>query len=179
MLAEIDELELGEACSCCGNEDLASVAGRRDARGAMDVVADVALLGEQRRPGVEPGTHADRARGKRLRHGRGGREGARRRREREEERVALRIDLDSAAGHARLAYRPAVLGQSVGVGICAELMEQLRRPLHVGEEEGDRAGREIRAHSGMMVRRLAGSPGGWQQRPGRRDAHGVPPEVGT
>ena len=89
----------------------------------------------------------DRSCAERRSQRRGGRKGAGSRREREEERVTLRIDLDSAAGHARLAYRPAVLSQSVGVGVRPQLVEQSRRALDVGEEEGDRAGREIRAHS--------------------------------
>ena len=45
-----------------------------------------------------------------------------------------------------------MLGERLGVGVRAELVEQPRRALDVGEEERDRAGREIRAHSGMMVR---------------------------
>ena len=66
-----------------------------------------------------------------------------------------------------------MLGQRFGVGVGAELVEQPRRALDVGEEERDRAGREVGAHGS------ARAPGGRQQRPGRRDADGVPPEVGT
>ena len=61
VLAEVGERELGEARRCCGNEHLAAVAGGGDARGSMDVVADVALVREQRRARVQPGSHADRA----------------------------------------------------------------------------------------------------------------------
>ena len=152
MLAEIGELELGEACRCCGNEDLASVAGRGDACGSMDVVADVALVRQQRRARVQPGSHLNRARSERSRHRLGCDYGTGGCREREEEGVALRVDLDAALGSACLADRPAMLGQSFGVGIGSELVEQPRRALDVGEEERDRAGREIRAHSGMIVR---------------------------
>ena len=37
-----------------GGDDLSSVAGRRDPEGAMDVDADVAVLGERCRAGVQP-----------------------------------------------------------------------------------------------------------------------------
>ncbi len=38
------------------------------------------------------------------------------------------------------------------LGIRSELVEQPRRALDVGEEERDRAGRELRSHSGLMLR---------------------------
>ena len=59
-----------------------------------------------------------------------------------EERVALRVDLDPAVLVDRLADDAMVLGQDVRV-IVAELMEQLRRALDVGEEEGDGSGRQL------------------------------------
>ena len=47
-----------------------------------------------------------------------------------------------------VAQHAAVLGQHVGVAI-AELLEQLRRALDVGEEERDGAGREV-AHGSIV-----------------------------
>jgi len=44
--------------------------------------------------------------------------------EREEEGVTLRVDLDAAAGRARLADHPPVVGERHGIHIRAELMEQ-------------------------------------------------------
>jgi hypothetical protein len=37
------------------------------------------------------------------------------------------------------------------IGLCAELVQEPRRPLDVGEEEGDGAGREIRPHCGRIM----------------------------
>ncbi len=81
-----------------------------------------------------------------------GGERARRRREGDEERVALRIHLDPAVRGDRLADDAAVRCERVGVRIGAELVEQLRRAFHVGEEEGDRPGRKLGAHVCMMLR---------------------------
>ena len=67
--------------------------------------------------------------------------------EREEEGVSLRVDLDAALGRARLAHDPPVLGERLRVGLCAELAQELRRSLDVGEEEGDGAGREVVSHA--------------------------------
>ena len=105
----------------------------------MDVDADVALLGDERLAGVEAYSDLDRPVQRLL--------CLRRRRERiggagegDEEGVALRVDLDAAVGGERLAKHPPVFGESVCVGV-AELLQELRRALDVGEQEGDRAGR--------------------------------------
>ena len=90
----------------------------------------------------------DRAGGERLGEGRRGGECPGRCREGEEEGVALRVDLDPALGGTRLADDTPMLGQRLRVGLGAELVQQLRRPLDVGEEEGDGAGRKLRPHRG-------------------------------
>ena len=148
VLAEVGQLDVDEAGGRRRDEHLAAVTGGGDAGGPMHVVADVALLCQQRRPGVQPDPHPDRARSERLRHRRRRSERARRRREREEERIALRVDLDATLGSAGLADHAPVLGERVGVRLGAELVQQPRRALDVGEEERDRAGRELRAHGG-------------------------------
>ena len=78
------------------------------------------------------------------------RERARRSRKGEEEGVALRIDLDPAVAAARLADQAPVLGERLRVRIGAELVEQPRRALNVGEEEGDGARRKSRSHAGII-----------------------------
>ena len=147
MLAEVSQLVLDELRRRGRDEHLPAVAGRGDAGGTMDVSADVALLGEEWRPRVQADPHLDRAeasasvkrRRRRERPGRGG--------ESEEEGVSLRVDLDPAlAAHASRIDAP-VLGERVCVGLGAELVQQLRRALDVGEEEGDRAGREVVSHA--------------------------------
>ena len=54
----------------------------------------------------------------------------------DEEGVALRVDLDAAVSRERLAERAPVLGEHVGVPL-AELVQEPRRALDVGEEKGD------------------------------------------
>ena len=132
------------------------MAGGGDPGRAVDVAADVALLGEERRAGV----HADRAPGSgpdaSARRCGGCRERGGRGREGEEEGVALRVDLDPALGGARVADHAAVLGERLRVGLGAELVQELRRALDVGEEEGDGAGRKVVAH-GVIIRRTRAS----------------------
>ena len=65
-------------------------------------------------------------------------DGVARAREREEEGVALRVDLDAAVLREALAHQPPVVGEDVGVAV-AELLQQARRALDVGEDEGDGA----------------------------------------
>jgi hypothetical protein len=57
MAPEVDQVEsigLDERRGRGRDEDLASMACAGDAAGAMDVLPDVALVGEERRPGVDP-----------------------------------------------------------------------------------------------------------------------------
>ena len=64
----------------------------------------------------------------------------------EEERVALGVDLDAAvAANASRSTRRCSASACV-VGLGAELVQQPRRALDVGEEEGDRAGGEVVTH---------------------------------
>ena len=80
------------------------------------------------RPGCEPAD--DRSCGV---------ERAGRRRKREEERIALRVHLDAVRGRARVPDHATVLGQRLRVPLGAELVQQTRRALDVGEQERDRA----------------------------------------
>ena len=63
-------------------------------------------------------------------------------RERDEERVSLRIDLVAAVGGESGSKQALVIGQHVAIAI-AELLDEPRRPLDVGEEKRDRAGRHL------------------------------------
>ena len=98
--------------------------GGGDARGAMDVAADVALVGEQRRAGMQADPHLDLPGGERLRHLGGSRERTRRRGEREEEGVSLGVDLDAAVASAGLADHASVLGERLRVRLRAELVQK-------------------------------------------------------
>ena len=71
--------------------------GGRDPRGAVDVDADVALVGHERLAGVEPHPHADRPVRRAPPCPRAAAASASAARgEGDEERVALRVDLDAA-----------------------------------------------------------------------------------
>jgi hypothetical protein len=62
-------------------------------------------------------------------------------------RRSLRVHLDSALVGAGLAHDPAVVGERSSIRLVPDLLEQLGRAFDIGEEEGDRAGREIRSHA--------------------------------
>ena len=105
-------------------EDAAARGGAAEPRGADDVEAVVALLADRRLAGVEAHAHADvhplRPRVRRVRALRldRGRDRVARAREGEEERVALRVDLDAAAVSERLAHEPPVVGEHVAVPVA-------------------------------------------------------------
>ena len=107
VLAEVCEPELDELSRRGRDEHLPAVARRGDAGGAVDVAADIALVGEKRCPCVQTDPHADRSGGERL--GQPARRGERARRGRkgEEERIALRVHLDAvvAAQASRIRRR--------------------------------------------------------------------------
>jgi hypothetical protein len=104
----------------------------------VDVLANVPLARQQRRPGVNAHPHREPEPVLRV-AGSGKR--ARRRRKHDEERVALRVDLDTVLLLVRLAHDPAVLVERSGIPLSAELVQQPRRALDVGEEKGDGAAR--------------------------------------
>jgi hypothetical protein len=140
VLAEVLEPELDELRRGGRDEHLPAVTTSGDASGAMDVAADVALVGEERRPRVQADAHRDGAGGERLIERRSRLKRARSGREGEEERVSLGVHLDPALGGARLPNDTPVLGESGRVGLRAERVQQAGRALDVREEEGDRAG---------------------------------------
>ena len=120
VLAEVLQLELDELSRRGGDEDLPAVADRRDAGGAVHVVSHVALVGDERRPGVETDADVDRARRQRLREPSRGRKSTGSGRKGEEEGVALGVNLDAAFRGARVPDEAAVLGERLGVCLCPE-----------------------------------------------------------
>jgi hypothetical protein len=65
--------------------------------------------------------------------------------ESDQEGVSLRVDLDPAVARKCLAQHAAVRSQGFHVA-GAELMQQARRALDVGEEKGDGAGWKLVIH---------------------------------
>ena len=136
------------------------MAGRRDAGRAHDVQPEIALLADVRLAGVEPHAHAHRAPVRPLVVAEGalgvdrGRDCVARPREREEEGVALRVDLRAAARAEGLAHEPPVVGRDVSVRLVAELLQEARRALDVREDERDGAAGQLghRAYATPMNR---------------------------
>ena len=109
VLAEVAEggpvgkVVLHQGAGGPGDQDLAAVPGRGDARGAVHVDADVALVREQRLPGVKTHPHADGSSSESIaRLGRRS-EGIRGLRKGDEERVTLRIHLHAVVSRERVA----------------------------------------------------------------------------
>ena len=120
----------------------------------VHIGANVAFVGEQGHSRVQAHPYVDRPFAQGIPDRAGRFERALLRREGNEERIALRVDLNPASGAKCLAQDPPVLGQGFRVLSRTQLMEELRRAFDVGEEEGDPAGREIGAHGFMMHPRL-------------------------
>ena len=146
MFAEVEQLALHELSRGGGDEHLATVTGRGDAGRAMDVSAHVPLVGQQRRPRVQPAPHPDLARCELPRQLLCRRERPRRGRERDEERITLRVHLDAVVVRASFADHAPMLGKRLCIGLGPELVQQLRRALDVREEEGDGAGGKVAPH---------------------------------
>ena len=134
----------GEVTGRLRDQHLSAVSDRGDARGAVDVEPHVTLVRDDRLTRVHAHAHADRSGSERLLSCGGGCERVGRSSKRDEECVALRVDLDSVVRGEHLPECASVLAECVGVR-RPELVQQFCRPFDVGEEERDGAGRE-RAH---------------------------------
>lgn len=115
---------------------------------AVDVEADVVRPGEERLPGAQADAHPDRyALRPRVRpdcplrrHGR--RHRGLRISERDQKRVALRVDLTAAMGLKRRAEQALLGMQDLGVALIAQMLEQHGRTFDVREEERHGATRQ-------------------------------------
>ena len=146
MLAEVSELERDELSRGGRHEHLAGMTCRGYAGRAVDIGTDIALVSEKGCPRVQTHTYLNGAGGKRLGHLFRCGDCARRGRECEEEGIALRVDFDAVVTGASFSDQAAMPGECLRIALGAELVEQPRRTRDVGEEEGDRSGREITPH---------------------------------
>ena len=143
--AEVPNVGIDERPRRLREENLPTVADRRDARALVDVEPDVTLLGQSRLACVQPHSYLDGAAREGALAVAGSGDGVRGPRERNEEGVALGIDLDAVAFGDGRAKQPAVLVKCLRI-VVTELVQELRRALDVGEEERDHTGREIARH---------------------------------
>jgi hypothetical protein len=156
VLAEVAQVEVvrDEVASRLREQHLASVRGAHDPGRTVDVHADVALVRHLRLARVQSHPHAHPTiceRALRLLCSRGP---IVRALERNEERVALRVDLDAVVAPERLPQQPTMVRQDVDVAVT-ELLEESRRALDVGEEQRDGSGRQL-AHADRISRWRAG-----------------------
>ncbi len=125
-----------------GDQHLASMAGRSDARRPVKVHADIPLGRQRRLAGVDAHAHAHPPGRERPLCFSGRRHGAAGRLEGDEEGIALGAELDAAVVVDRLAQYPVMLCEQDVVG-GPELVQQPCRTLDVGEEECDGSGRKL------------------------------------
>jgi hypothetical protein len=69
---------------------------------------------------------------------------------RDEEGIALRVDLDTVVSRERLAQDPAVLGKEVGVSRSVFLQES-RRAFDIREEKRDGSGEKLTRAHGLII----------------------------
>ena len=143
VLAEVHSFDVHPLSRLAGKQDLTAISGRYDSCAAMNFATDVAFFRDERRPGVQPHAHADPAGRQKVSGFDCGGDRVLRLGERTKERIALRIDFHAGMSADRTSNRGAVLGEHFGIARVAELGEQLRRSLHVREQEGHRALREL------------------------------------
>ena len=150
-LPQIDQLELPrqvvahEAGRRVRDQHLAAVPRVADARRLVHRVADVPVAAHVRLAGVKAHTHAQGdslrplVRGQDGLGGSGGRDPRARAAKDDEEGIALGFDLDPARVGKGLAQQFVVHRENLAVAVAAEALEQPRRALDIGEQEGHRA----------------------------------------
>jgi len=105
-----------------------------DARSAVHVETDVALVGDQRLARVDPDAHAERTIARAVADLGCGRGRGACPAERREERVALRVDLDTRVPAQASPDDDAVGGEELRI-LVPVLVEKPRRAVDVGEEK--------------------------------------------
>ncbi len=141
---EVDQLDAVEQCPRrAGDEHLSAVPGGHDPRRAVDVHADVVRRHGERLAGMDPDPDPDldagrpaRPRERQLPVGRR-RDRILRPGERHEQCVALLVHRVAGVPFERLQQQPTMKLQHAGVGVRTEALQELRRALDIGEQQGD------------------------------------------
>jgi len=153
VLAKVAKLRAGveQTRRRLGQEYLAAVPGAHDPRRPMHVGAYIPLLGHDRLACVETHPHAHGSLGERvLGLTRSGDRiaGAR---ERDEERIPLRVHLDPAVPQESLTQQAPVLREHLRIPL-AELVQKAGRALDVREKQSDGSARKL-PHAHMIAPR--------------------------
>ena len=151
MLAEVGNAAVQQRPRCRRQQHLPAVTRGRDPRPEVDVLADVTLPGQKRLAGVQPHPDLDRTRLERhirCRRSSDPRPGIG---EHEQERITLRVYLDTALGGEELAKHSTMLCKRLCVCLRSEFVQQPRRPLDVSEQEGDGRAWEPAPHARMIA----------------------------
>jgi hypothetical protein len=153
MLAEIPEVRgaLEEIRRRPRQLHLSAVRSSRDPRRAMYIHTDVTVIRQQRFPRVEAHPHAQRAFSQRVLRFGGRCHRVARGRERDEERVALRVHLDTPVPRNRIPHPLPVPRQFARVLLRPQLVQERCRLLHICEEERDGAAREVFSHAELII----------------------------
>ena len=143
MLPEVSEVvALDERSSRGRHQHLATVSRRRDPGDAMEVRADVSLVGQDRSSGMDADADPDRSQCEPSDGFARRRKGAGRARKGKKKGIPLCVDLDPAVARTCLADQPSVVGQRRAVCFLAELQQEPGRPLDVGRDQRDGSRRE-------------------------------------
>ena len=147
MAAEIHQLRVNQAsCLRVRHEDLPGAARRCDPGGPMEVVADVALVNEKWRSGVNADPDVQRPRSEVVRDLLCGSNCAVGSRECEEECVALRVDFDPVVPVEGSTNDGSMGRQGVRIARWTELAQEPGRTSDISEHERDGAGRKVARH---------------------------------
>ncbi len=150
--AEVAHVGVDERPRGLRQEHLPSVTDGRDPSSLVDVEADVPLVGEPGLARVQPHPHPDRAARKCQLRVNGCSDSIRCTAKCDEEGVALRVHLGAVVRGKRLSEQSPVLVERVGVRV-PQLVQKLRRPLDIREEERDDTGRKRGRHAAMITGR--------------------------
>jgi len=150
--AEVASVSPGEIGRRLRKKNLAAVSRGRDPRRPVDVDSNVALARSERLPRMQPHSDANRPSGERALRIRSRRHSVGRTTERDKERIALGVDLETFVSQPHCTKLAVVLSENLGVPIT-EFLQQPCRPLDVREEKRHRPSRELGLHPSILSRR--------------------------
>ena len=156
MLAEVGCLVINKLPGRRREQNLPTVAAGGDPRAEVNVDSDVPLLCDERFACVNAHSYTHRAVTEASLRVACGANRVRGARERNEECISLRVDLDPAVPREGIAQDTTMFGQNFGIAF-PELLKQARRPLDVREKQRDGPARQL-AHTHMIPQRKSSVP---------------------